>query len=132
MDNTATISLQITGEETGDQFVGDFVVKTLLTRKDVFEADRIRRTILGPSPDGTPPAPALQAEAYMLGQLRVRILSSPPWWERSTYGIELLDQNVVTTLFELAMSKEEERRKSVIEAGTAATKELRKKKTSEG
>lgn len=107
METTAKFSVSIIGEESGDPYTGDFVVKTLLTRRDVFKADELRRIILGANP-----ASAMddrQAEAYIMGQLVVRIVEAPGWWKNSEGGQLLPDLNVIMGVYEAAKAKETER-----------------------
>jgi hypothetical protein len=127
METTATFSFITTGKDTGNPYSGEFQVKTLLSRRDAFMADQLRREIVGPSPEGTPPVPALQGEAYMLGQLQVRIISAPAWWKDSNFGRDLLDSNIVSELFELAMAKAIQVKANLQEEAKKGYEDLKKK-----
>lgn len=98
-DATAPINLSVIGSRTGKPYNGKFLVKTVLTRKENFLADERRRFIIGNNSLSAPPA--LQGEAFMLGQLFVRFSEAPDWWNQSDAGLELEDENVIGELFKL-------------------------------
>lgn len=106
MENTKQIELSTVGEVTKKPFMGTFRVKGILNRRDLFIADAHRRRIIGVNP--TDALPALQGEAYMLGQLQSRIIESPDWWAQSASGELLEDANVIAELFEMAVKASDE------------------------
>lgn len=115
MEAIDTINLSVIGNTTGSSYEGSFKVKTLLTRRDQFTADLKRREIIG----GTNPGeamPALQGEAFVIGQLFVRIVDGPAWWVQSSSGLELKDSNVTDELFKI-----------VLDAETKAKEQIRQK-----
>jgi len=124
METTEKFSVNVIGEKTGTPYAGDFTVKTVLTRRDEFIADSRRRELLGPSPEGA--LPALQVEAFMFGQLFVRITAAPKWWSDAGNGIDLPDLNVVSGVYESAKNKEDERVKKVKESAEEALKQIAK------
>ena len=126
MDNIATINISVVGDESGQPFSGEFEVKTLLSRADRFEADRLRRAILGDR--GGEAAPALAGEAFMLGQLSVRIKKAPAWWTDHDNGLSLSDLNVIVDVFNAAVAKEEERKAAMVKAADTAATSLKSKK----
>ncbi len=105
-DATEPINLSVVGTRTGKPYSGKFLVKTVLSRRENFMADERRRFILGANALSAPPA--LQGEAFMLGQLYVRIAESPDWWRNSDGGLDLEDENVIGELFKLIEGKVEE------------------------
>ena len=98
METTAQFSINEVGTKTGRAFSGTFTVKTLLTRADQFAADQRRRDILGPG--SAEALDALKLEAFMLGQLSVRILKAPQFWNESGNGLQLEDFNIIQTVFD--------------------------------
>lgn len=122
METTVTFDINEIGEETGTPYTGLFTVKTILTRQDRFGADRERRRILGgDNPDQA--MPGLQGEAFMLGQLSVRVVDAPKFWKDSLGGLLLEDGNVIGRVFEIAIAKENERREKLQkQSGEALTK----------
>ena len=124
METTQKFSVSLIGEDTAQPFNGDFVVKTVLTRRELFLADERRRIILGMVPAGVPAS--ISGEAYMLGQLHVRIVSAPDWWNKSEGGLDIADANVIGEVFRLALEKEEERKKALQENSKAALDKISK------
>lgn len=125
METTTSFMVNIIGEDTGRTYSGKFVVKTRITRRDHFIADERRRILLGANPAAA--SPAVQGEAFIFGQLAVRIVEAPKFWMDSDNGLDLEDANVVGEIFKLVMDKEEEFQKSLKEKADEATKALSKK-----
>lgn len=126
METTAKFSVNIIGESTGKPFAGTFTTKTVLTRGDRFIADQRRRELLGPQAQEA--MPDLQLEAYMHGQLMVRILESPEWWKQSDYGKNLEDANVIIELFNLVREKEDKAKEDLKKNAEAALTKIAKSK----
>jgi hypothetical protein len=120
------IDINLIGNTTGQPYNGSFQVKTLLSRREQFQADARRREIIGPN--GESAMPALQGEAFMLGQLSARIVKAPDWWDRSSGGIDLKDDNVISTLFEEALRAEKEAIDEVKKQAEDSLKEIAEKK----
>lgn len=107
METTAQFSINETGTKSGRLFSGSFTVKTLLTRADQFAADQKRREILGPG--GQEALEGLRLEAFMLGQLSVRIVKAPQFWEDTNQGLNLEDFNIIQILFDKCIELEGQR-----------------------
>lgn len=125
MEKFTQFSISEKGENTGRDYSGVFKVKTILTRSDVFVSDQRRRDILGPS--GETALDALKAEAFMLGQLYVRIVEAPKFWAESNFGLELEDVNVISTLFSKCIEIENERKMGLSKKADEAKQSLIKK-----
>lgn len=126
METTAKFSVNIIGESTGKPFAGTFTAKTVLTRGDRFLADQRRRELLGPSAQEA--LPDLQLEAFMHGQLMVRIVESPEWWRQSDYGRNLEDANVIIELFNLVREKEDQAKDELKKTAEEALAKIAKSK----
>lgn len=126
METTAIFSISVVGDESGTPFSGDFTVKTLLSRKEHLQADRIRRELIGPNP--TDASARSVSDSIMFSQLAVRIVKAPKWWTDADNGTELADTNVVEEVFTLAIKKENERKEEVKNAAEEAAKRLKKGK----
>lgn len=115
------ISVNVVGNQTGNPYIGEFTVKLSLTKREQLKADMIRREILGPSPLNNEPAPKLQTDAFILGQLAVRVTKAPKFWEDSNGGLELPegDDNLLYELYNQILEK--------IEANTNKMREQAKK-----
>jgi hypothetical protein len=103
MEISSSFALNIIGTDTQQPFTGTFKVKALLTRKEQFLADQYRRDLLGPNPEAA--MPQLIGEAFMMAQLKVRLLESPDWFKNSNFGLDLLDSNITPTIFEKCMAE---------------------------
>lgn len=121
-----TVFVKVVGEQTGETFEGKFLVKGSLVRRDSFRADAIRRDLLGPSPENTPPAPSLQSEAYVTGQVAVRVLKGPKWWDESNLGQELEDSNVIMGIYEAILESDDKETKELVETSKKAADKLKK------
>lgn len=112
MDTNAQFSINLTGSESGTPYFGPFTVKTLLSRRERFIADEARRVTLGLN--ATTALDELQKEAYILGQLSVRIVTAPDWWTKSNNGHDLPDGNVIAEIYNQAIAKEKERKDKLL------------------
>jgi hypothetical protein len=124
METTVPITIDVIGQRTGNPYNGKFLVKMVLTRRENFIADERRRMIVGTNPLGV--APSLNGEAYMLGQLFVRILEGPKWWKDSDGGLDLEDENVIGELYRLIDLKVNESEADLSKEGKQAVEKLTK------
>jgi hypothetical protein len=104
--------------------VGQFDIETVVDRRAEFMADERRRNIVGANPQGVPAA--LLGEAYMLGQLFMRIVKAPKWWTDSDGGLLLKDENIIGELYRMMELKVKERETGVVDEGKDAIKKLEK------
>lgn len=125
METTVKVSINTLGDQTGRNYTGTFTFRTVLTRGERFVSDQRRREILGPNSEQA--MSDLQLEAFMLGQLFVRVVESPEWWSKSNGGLNLEDGNVISELFNVAMSKEKEYKEELQKQAEAALKQMSKK-----
>src|ERR1700722_11218733 len=108
MNEVESISLTVVGEDSQETFVCQFKVKTLLGRDDKFIADQRRRELLGPNPNDA--LAKNQFEAFMLGEIYVRIVEPPAWWMSVNFGAKIRDANVIAAIYNAAVAKEDERK----------------------
>lgn len=123
MKDTDFFTIDVQGDDSGKRWFGKFVVKTILSRKDRFLADEKRRLVLGA--DAVNASVDRATEAFMFGQLSVRVLESPTWWTESNGGLELPDLNVIAAVFNEAMQCEDKRKKALSEEAETAAKEVK-------
>ncbi len=131
MKTSKVISVNVVGDSTGRSYSGDFTVKMVMTQRDEFHADLRRRQILGPSPDGTPPASKLQWDAFMLGQIQARTVESPKFWQDSDFGMDLEDSNVATAVYNEILKAEDEFKSEILKDSEEALEKLKKKSAKE-
>lgn len=129
---TSVFDVNMVGEESGTSYVGTFKVRTLLSRQQLARADMNRRLILGPLPEGSSAMPRVAADAFISGQLSVRVVEAPRWFENAgTGGIELFDTNVLEEIFRKSMEAEDDRRSKLNQKADAAAEKLKKKASKE-
>ena len=131
MRSDTSFAISAVGEDSERVYDGSFSVKSTVTRRETFEIDRLRRQIIGPSPDGTPPANQVQAEAYMLAHLAVRVIKSPKWWEDADNGMDLEDYNVILEVFNAMLEQDEKIVEDTKEQTKKVSKKLKKKDSEE-
>jgi hypothetical protein len=125
-ETTAIFDINMVGGDSGNPYHGTFKVRTLLTRRQLALGDEIRRDILGKNPEGA--SPRVAADAFIAGQLSIRILEAPEWFESAGVGgIDLPDINVLEEVFRKTMEAEEERKSKLVAAGDKAAEKLKKK-----
>jgi hypothetical protein len=125
METTVKVDFHEIGSDTGQVYEGQFVIKTLLSRRDLFMADERRRLVIGSLGESAPSM--INGEAYMIGQLAVRIVDAPKWFKESDLGLELKDENIIPMLFKLCMDKEQERKDEIKKKSEESLKKLSKK-----
>lgn len=125
METTVKVDFHEIGSDTGQAYEGSFTIKTLLSRRDLFIADERRRLILGTLGDSAPSS--INGEAFMMGQLAVRIVDSPKWFKDADLGLDLKDENIVPLLFKLCVEKEQERKDDIKKKSEESLKKLSKK-----
>lgn len=130
MITTEKFSLNVVGEDSGRAYTGDFTIKSSITRQERFRADQVRRDILGPLPEGQMPLPALQTEAYILGQLAVRVTEAPGWWfdGGTVGGLKIEDDyNVILAVYDEILKIDEKKNQKLKKDSEEALKKLTEK-----
>ena len=126
METTSTFTINEVGETTGRVFSGEFKVKTVLTRRESFRADQLRREIVGASPEGSLIPADVQLEGMMIAQLQIRIVKGPQWWTESNGGLELEDLDIIAKLFGLMIKEEGKAKLALKKEATGALEKLAK------
>ena len=104
--NGVEFSVNVTGETTGETFVGKFKAKQRLSHRDKLYRDERRRALLGTKSDEAPEW--VQKYAEVFSQLDVRLIEAPSWWKDSAAGLDLEDDNVIVEVYKSAMKVEED------------------------
>ena len=93
------------GDATQHQYEGDFLVKCVLDIGDKvvlgIEKSRITADLVNPTNH-------LEAIGVILSNLRVRIIESPEWWKQSKGGFDIIDENIISSLYQKALEQEQE------------------------
>lgn len=95
--NEATFHIEVIGGQTGLKYEGDFTVKCVLSIGQVHQMELHRTQLMG---DQSQPTPVLASIATLLSMLRAHIISSPSWWKDLKNGIDILDDDVLYTIFD--------------------------------
>lgn len=119
-----TFTINIKGEKTGQQWVGDFTVKTFLShREDLIRGVKFRE-LLGPNPAAADSYSVNVADTF--ADLAVRVVKAPTFWVESNGGIDLIDSNVISEVHKQTMAVELEALKKLQAEGEKAKGELKK------
>jgi hypothetical protein len=117
--------IDVTGEETGEQFKGKFKALPRLSARRKLLRDQKRRELLGSQP-GSPSQEAI-VYASVIAELHVRLIDYPKWWPEAGFGLELEDE---APLIEIQKALEKivgDYQKQIEDAGKAAEANLREK-----
>lgn len=119
-------SVRVTGETSGEEFVGKFKARKVLNHAQQLEVDRIRRDLLGSSSNPDAASPRAANAAMIFAELAVRLVDAPNWWKESGNGTDLYDDNVVASVYQEAMKAQNDHLKAVKARAEAAKKDLEK------
>lgn len=125
-DNSVKFSINVTGENTGEKWAGVFTTKLRLSHRDQLRMDQIRRDLLGPN--AATASPRAQNQADVFSEIAIHIVDAPQWWKMQGDGLDLEDDNVISTIYGEIMKAKTEARKKFDDEATAAKAELEKVK----
>jgi len=101
--NEKKFTIDEVGPSTGHRYQGEFTVVCILTmgqrHKEAAEKTRLMGDYANPDQD-------LYSVATTLSSLRTRIQDAPEWWKQSDGGTNILDNEVILTLWEKTMECE--------------------------
>lgn len=122
----AKFDINLIGSESGNPYNGSFKVRTLLTRRQLAMADEVRRDIIGKDPDNA--FPKVKTDAFIAGQLAVRVLDAPKWFQDAgPGGIDLPDNNVLELILDKAIQCEADRKDKILGEAKKAEEDLKSK-----
>ena len=115
--NTKTFRLDIVGDDTMVHYKGDFTVKCILnlSGRHAIELEKTRLMA-----DLANPSSELAGLATVIAVLRAKIIDAPTWWKNLDDITNLIDENVVVTLYEKCIEAEVEWREKVRKAAEEA------------
>lgn len=118
--NERKFTVNITGENTGTQYAGDFTVKCSLSimEKQSLELEKTRLLA-----DYANPTSGLMGIAVALSTLRTKIIKSPDWWKDSVAGAQLQDENILGLLMDETARMEREWREEIKKRAEEARKD---------
>lgn len=118
-------SVNLRGETTGEQWIGEFEAKPRLSHRDEMLRDRVRRQHLGMDPQWA--SERALNQAMIFANLDVRLTKWPRWWVELGMGLDASDDSLIAEIFENALRIEKEALEEVQKRGEEATAELKKK-----
>jgi hypothetical protein len=90
--NEKTFSVDLTGEDTGQKYTGEFTVRCVLNMSGKHQLELEKTRLMA---DYANPSRGLAGIAISLATIRARIVKAPEWWAETDAGAEILDENVV-------------------------------------
>jgi hypothetical protein len=99
----ATWNCNLTGPIHGT-YIGQFKFRCFLTPLQRIEADKLHRELLGPNP--TLAEENVSFLSWALSQAKYRIISSPPFWKTESIAGNLVDDNVIAAVLDVAITAE--------------------------
>ena len=122
----STFNISVVGDNTKEQYRGDFTVKTMMTNGELLQvAVAIDRA--GGSSASLPVGYKLFIRS--LAELDVLVVDCPKWWKNSEYGRTLKDQNVVGEIHAKALSAQDEYKAKLAKAAEESEALAKKEKT---
>ncbi len=97
MDHVESFKIHIIGNKTKSTWTGEFHARKFLSHRQMLEKDRLFRELLGPV---TPDQSRQQGRAEALSTLSVSLVKFPPFWKDSGGGMDLVDENVLTAVWD--------------------------------
>lgn len=93
-----TFSVHVIGEATGYEYAGNFKVKPILSQAEQLGRDELARTMLGAK--ATEASPRANSQAYILAEIQIRTVEAPAFWKEAKSGLALLDENVMSHVYD--------------------------------
>jgi hypothetical protein len=118
--NQRSFDIDLVGETTGFDYKGTFTVKCALSISEKHKLE-LERTRL--SADYANPTAGLVGISIAMSNLSVRVIEGPAWWKNSNNGSDVLDEEVIFTLYEECMKMEKTWKDSLKKQSDEAAKE---------
>jgi hypothetical protein len=119
--------IQLTGKETGINWVGDFKYR----RPTLGARSRIAALRARLNGDVETIDPEVEEFNHAASYLRHTLIEAPEWWQNAAFGLELYDGNVVSEVYNKCMEFEAEWKKKVHGGDPAQVEEGRDATTKE-
>lgn len=110
--------ISIVGEETLETFIGKFRAKEKYSWQDQLSVDRYRRELLGANMSEA--TLDVYKRATIIAELAAYITEAPDFWKQSRGGLDLVDDNVVSKVYEEVVNIREKWVKAQQERGEKA------------
>jgi hypothetical protein len=123
--NERAFDVDITGDTTGEKYKGQFVVKCVLSMSGRHTLELEKTRLMA---DYANPTRGLAGIAISLATVRAKISTAPDWWFNTSEGSDIIDENVIMTIYEKTEEMEANWRRELKEASKQATEESPPKK----
>jgi len=128
--NDVTFNFKEQGATTGEEYVGEFTVISMMNVAQRYELELEKSRLIA---DFNNPTDGLTGIAEILSTLRTRIVDGPKWWRDSAGGFNIMDENILVSLYNRVLKAEDSWRDKLAakgrEAKEANEKEQQKKTT---
>lgn len=122
-DNTISWEINTSGQILGT-YRGIFKFRAFLNPQQILNAGKDYRKMLGDAPQLAPPSE--ESLAYVLSQLKQRVIEGPHFWNPITAGGDIPDQNVLNEILEAAIEAEMQFRASRLKKLEKAKEQIEK------
>lgn len=89
------ITIDVLGDLTKTRWIGNFVIKRVLTHRDKFDIEKWYKRYLE---DDSVAGNKAKINASALAELRVRVVTGPPWWEGTDFLLDCIDETPIAEL----------------------------------
>lgn len=112
------------GELTKEKYVGKFTCRQLLTSFQKSAADFDRRSFLGQPGQNEQISEDVATMAFVLSQLKARIVSGPLFWKETNFLKDLVDENVSLELYKKCLEVETKFRENLVSKAEKVKEEM--------
>lgn len=95
--DTQDFEISIIGDKSGQKWVGKFSAYRRLSHRQELAKDKYQRELIGGDPKFASERTISQAE--VIADLKVCIHQAPQWWKEVGEGLDLVDDNVLSSVW---------------------------------
>lgn len=95
--NESSFSINVEAS-SGELFAGPFKCRRRLSHMQSLRRDELRRELLGSKGENAPET--MRQNAYILSTCAAYVIDGPRWWNESSNGLDLFDEEPVAAVFE--------------------------------
>jgi len=119
-----SFNIKVIGSTTGQEYMGTFKVKPVLSQAEQLQRDAIMRDLLGGRVQDS--SPRAVSQALLLAEIQIRSLSVPEFWKESKNGLSLYDEEVMAAVYDKIQTTEQEWKADIKKKADEARAELAK------
>ena len=118
--NEKTFDIELTGEDTGVTYKGQFTVLCILDMAGRHRLELEKTRLMA---DYANPSRGLFGIATSLATIRAKVVSAPDWWKNEDDGAGIKDENVIFAIFDKCIEMENQWRKELKDSAAEAKEE---------